>query len=110
MVSPKNVMRDLFGIVRGLTNRTSETILQIGAGLGMHFYGNPFLRRIFLDLLNNLRDSPDAFRHVVLVSIPFWWILSIGLVNKHGSNYSPPSNQGSGGNQGMQMPSAPWTP
>jgi len=109
-VSPKIVLRELFSIIRGLTKLTSDTALQIGAGVAMHFYGSPFLRRIFLDLLNNLRESPDSIRHVILVSIPFWWFLSIGLVNKYGSKNSLPPNQGMGGHQGMQMPSPPWNP
>lgn len=105
-VAPRTVLRDIQTMFNGL--QVSEAVLLVGIGLAMHFYGNPFLREIFLDLLNNVRDAPDHLRHAVLVSLPFWWLLIVGIISNRISN-GP--NQVTGSNHGsMHMPPPPFKP
>jgi len=104
-IYPKALLKEIGGWFRNL--QAWEMIIMAGSGAATYFYANPFLLRLFDDPISALSGAPDPIRLVVMVSLPFWWLLIIGLISK--SNLSQPI-QSMPSNQGMQMPQAPWNP
>jgi len=104
-IYPKTLLREIGGWFRNL--QAWELGIMAGAGVATYYYANPFLLRLFDEPVSALLGAPDPIRLVFMASLPFWWLLVIGLISK--SNLSQPK-QSMPSNQGMQMPQPPWTP
>jgi len=87
-------------------NKLPDLAVIVGAGIVMHMFVNPFLVELFSAPLSDLVNAPDSIRHVVMASLPFWWLMVVGIINK--SSLSQPM-QSIPANQGIQVPPH-WNP
>jgi len=103
-IHPKTLMQQVRGMLS--INKLPDLAVIVGAGIVMHMFVNPFLVELFSAPLSDLVNAPDSIRHVVMASLPFWWLMVVGIINK--SSLSQPM-QSIPANQGIQVPPH-WNP
>lgn len=100
--TPKACIQEVQTILSNM--QALDIAICAGVGVAMHMFVCPFLYSLFSEPINVLSNADDAIRRTAMLAFPFYWLLSIRIVNKSitAQLYSRPSNP-----QGFQMPSPP---